>query len=317
MSSFSKMGGPFPAGYFRGVAQWLLQNRRDLPARVATISAELNRIGTITVLYDTYKDADGNTRAKETALGFSVTEGSTLAHLVRAYIANGGNPFNISKFLIPNTTTSELTASGSALTEQYPGGGVVAPQSVEYNDPLPVLDDREKLDDPTANAVTGDDKKFTAPTRSGYEGHGGGYLKSDRYYAGRMGGRMGRGSWDSNTVVRMMHDVRRWANQDIKTRVQDIEWRILKQMDLREQLLYERDSVVVQAFGSLQYGIPPFDPASLRRERLVPVILDEMAKLISTQDPATAKLVGSGAGAQSGFLTFVFPDVTSESLQTL
>jgi hypothetical protein len=132
-----------------------------------------------------------------------------------------------------------------------------------------------------------------------------------------MGGRMDRGAWDNDTIVRTMHDMRRWANQDIKTRLQDMEWRIIKQMDLREQLIYERDTVILQAFGDLQDGVGPFDPDSFRQERLVPVIIDEMSKLIAATDPETARLVGSGASPGTGFLTFVFPSVPEEALETL
>jgi hypothetical protein len=310
MASFSKMGA-FPAGYFRGIAKWLLQNRRDLPARIGVISAEIARIGIIRVDYEMYADSEGNQRATERPIGFSVTEGSNLAHLVRAYVANGGNPFNISKFLLPNTTRIQEGADSAFLVEQYPGGGVVAPKSASYNDPLPVPD----IVGPPVEAS--DDAQFRAPSRTGYENFTGGHLNTDRYYPNRMGARMDRGSWDSDTVVRVMHDVRRWANQDIKTRVQDMEWRILKQMDLLEQLQTERDTIIAQAFGGLQNGIPPFDDQGFRPERMVPAILDEMAKLIAVVDPKTAEIIGTGANAQTGFLSFVFPDAASETLNTL
>ena len=300
MPSFSKMGA-FPAGYFRGVAQWLLQNRRDLPARIAVISAEITRIGFVRMTYKTKTDGDGNTIATEEPLGISVNQGSTLAKLMQAYIANGGNPFNICKFLMPNRTTTAIVDDKNVRVESYPGGGVVAPLSVEYNDPLPVVEEG----DPTSAA------------RTGYENYRGGHLNTDRYYPNRMNSRKDRGSWDSDTVVRTMHDIRRWANQDIKTRLQDMEWRIIKQMDLREQLVNERDTVITQAFGSLQDGVPEFDPESFRKERMVPVIIDEMAKLISQVDPTTAELIGSGASSQTGFLSFTFSDVTSEVHNTL
>lgn len=316
MASFSKMGA-FPAGYFRGIAMWLLQNRRDLPARISVLQAEIGRIGIIEVTYATYQDSEGNTRATEKATGIAVSEGSTLAHLVRAYLATGGNLFNISKFLMPNSTTEATAAGGSVLVEKYPGGGVVAAKSAEYNDPLPMVQDRETLDGTSESQKNGDPEKFTAPQKSGYEGHPGGYLNTDRYFPGRMGARMDRGGWDSDTVVRTMHDIRAWANQDIKTRLRDMEWRIIKQMDLREQLCAERDSIIVQAFGGLQPGLPPFDEFSIRPERMVPLLIDEMAKLIATKDPETARLIGSGAGPMSGFLTFVFPSAASESLETL
>jgi len=284
-------------------------------ARASVINAEIIRIGLITVEYRTVSDAEGNVTATEERTGFSVSEGSSLARLVQAYVANGGNPFNISGFLIPDTTTTQSGQDGDLFVERYPGGGVVAPKPAAYNNPLPQIDQKEKSDSP--ENPTGDPAEFSAPKKSGYEGYEGGYLNTDRYYPGRMGGRASRGSWDTNSLLRMMADLRGWANQDIKNRLHNLEWRIIKLMDLREQLEHERDRVLTQAFGSVMNGLKYFDFDGFRQERSVPVLLDEFAKLIFVTDPATGKVIGTGANAQTGFLQFVFPDKPSELMGAL
>jgi hypothetical protein len=43
--SFSKLGGPWPVGYYRATSSWLLRNRKGLAARIGVINAEINRIG--------------------------------------------------------------------------------------------------------------------------------------------------------------------------------------------------------------------------------------------------------------------------------
>lgn len=314
MPTFSKMSA-FPTAYFREAARWLLQNRRDVAVRAGLINAEIIRIGMVVVEYRKVTDAVGNITATEERTGFSVSEGSSLARLVQAYIANGGNPMNISSFLMPDTTTTRDGQDGILFVQKYPGGGVVAPKSVSYNNPLPQIDQKEKNSDP--ENPTGDPKNFSAPQKSGYEGYEGGYLNTDRYYPGRMGGRINRGAWDTNSILRMMQDIRGWANQDIKNRLSNLEWRIIKLMDLKEQLEHERDRVLTQAFGSVLNGLKDFDFDGFRQERSVPVLIDELSRLIFVTDPETGQIIGTGANVQTGFLQFVFPDKPSEAMGAL
>jgi hypothetical protein len=240
MGSFSKMTA-FSPGYFRSVSRWLLNERRDVASRVVVLGAEMARIGYARILYKRRVDGEGNLRATYKRVGFEVTEGSTLARLVQAYIANGGNPWDISSFMYPDVGEVVEEDDGTLRTiNQYPNGGVVAPgMDTDYG--------------PT---------NVTQPGSTGYEADPGGFIGSPedgldpRYYPSRLGGRIEPAAFDSETNVKAMHQIRSWANQAVKTKLQDIEWRIIKQADLREQLEHERDSILVQAFGGVLQGLP-------------------------------------------------------------
>lgn len=297
MATFSKMG-VWPIGYFRAASAWLLRERRDVALRVAVISAELNRIGFVRVIYGTTQEGD-SVKASEERIGFSVTRGSSLARLVQAYIANGGNPFDICGFLHPDQTLVKVSPEGEmAFVQTYPGGGVVAPKSANYNEPLPEL-------------VTTDDGGTDAE-KSGYEDYEGGYPNSDRFYPARMGGRLNRGAWDNNTVVRVMHEMRGWANQTIRERLQDMEWRIIKLSDLHEQLSHERDYVLVQAFGGTLDGLAPLDENQFDKGLMVQSLIADMYALVFETGEGGFP-VGFTPTPNIGFLQFTFEDKTSEA----
>jgi len=288
MPSFSKMG-TFPVGYFRATTAWLLRERRDVVARLATLQAEMTRIGFVTMRYRKVKEGD-STKATEQRIGFSVTEGSTLARLIQAYIATGGNPFNISGFLHPESTLVEEGEGGEAVVlQKYPSGGTPGAQSTEYNDPLP------------ESPVEGSDQ----PEMTGYEGYRGGMVDSYRYTPGRLGSRMDRGTWDSATVLRSMHDIRKWVNKEIKTRLQDKEWRIIKLSDCWEQLRIERDFVLLDAFGGQLIGLPERDDDSFDSQRLCQQVIADLYTLMFDVDTAGIP-VGAKENPGLGLLYFAF-----------
>jgi hypothetical protein len=290
MPSFSKMG-TFPVGYFRATTQWLLRERRDVVARIATLTAEMHRIGFVNITYAQVEEGPSK-KASHRRTGFKVTEGSSLARLVQAYIATGGNPMNISGFLHPETT--DLTPQedgGVAVNQEYPGGGAPGAQSVAYNDPLP--------EDPEE----GSDK----PKMSGYEGYRGGMIDHPGYVPGRLGSRMDRGSWDYSTVNRVMHDTRKWANKEIKTRLQNKEWQIIKLSDCWEQLQQEREDVLMEALGGTLSELAELDDLMFDPKRLVPVIIAEMYSLLfDVGDSGVPQ--GFKPSPTLGFLTFAFED---------
>lgn len=289
MASFQKLA-VWPVGYFRAFSSWVLRNRRNISARIAAIDAEVARIGFITVYYASTTE-DGKNTLTDQRVGFGVTKGSSLERLCRAYVAQGGNPFDISSFMYPDSTeVLEADSRGNATqsVQRYPHGGVIAPKSVEYNDPLPKEGEN-----------------------SGFGEYQGGYLNTDRYYAPRMGGRMSRGAFDSNTVVRYMHSIRRWASQDIKERVQDIEWRIIKLCDLREQLVKERDEMLVSAFGGALTGVAEFNEKRFLRDLQVQNLVQDMyERLYETESDGTVR--SFNATSPVAFLHFTFEDEPSE-----
>jgi hypothetical protein len=290
MPSFSKMSA-FPVGYFRTITQWLLRERRDVVARIATLSAEMQRIGFVTIKYEKVQEGESS-KATYRRTGFEVTEGSSLARLVQAYIATGGNPMNICGFMHPDTTSMVPREDGSAaVTQDYPQGGAPAAKSVQYNDPLPEA------------AEAGD----LRPKMSGYEGYRGGMIDHPGYIPGRLGSRMDRGSWDYTTVNRVMHDTRKWANKEIKTRLQDKEWRIIKLSDCWEQLRLEREEVLMEAFGGLLVDMPDLDEAKFDPRRLAQVIIAEMYGLLFDVGESGIPQ-GFKPSPTLGFLTFAFED---------
>ena len=138
-------------------------------------------------------------------------------------------------------------------------------------------------------------------------------MRSDRYYAPRQGGRLDRGGTDFDTVTRTLHQIRSWANQDIKERLQDIEWRIIKQCDLREQLSKERNEILVQAFGGGSVeAIGPLDPNRFNQGLQVQVLIQTMNKILyETKEDGSVPSYGQPS-ATLDYLGFAFEDVVSE-----
>lgn len=288
MSSFDKLS-VWPVGYFRAYSSWLLRNRRDVSARIATINAELERIGQVKVTYRSTQ-VEGQARKTEERIGITVTPNSSIGRLLQAYIANGGNPLDISSFMYPDSVDVLETnpdGSPSVTNEVYPHAGVVAPMSANPNEP-----------------IQGGDQ-------TGYGPYQGGFLRSDHYYPARQGGRTSAGAFDSDTVVRTMHQIRHWANQEIKERLQDLEWRIVKLADLREQLIQERDEVLVQAFGGALTGPGSLDDVRFDPKLQVQNLIQDMYQLLYSTD-ASGMVTSFKPNANVPFMKFTFPDLPSE-----
>lgn len=299
--TFDKMS-VWPIGYFRAVASWLLNNSRDIPKRLAVINAEIQRIGEINVIYRTV-ESGGNVKATEERIGISVTHGSSVGRLVQAYIAQGGNPLDISPFTYPSGTEILVINpedGSTTIRERYPHGGVVAPVSANYNEPMTTSVD--------PNNPTQEDSGDT-----GWGNWRGGYLRTDRYYAPRQGGRIHRAGTDFDTVTKTMHQIRSWANQDIKERLQDMEWRIIKLCDLREQLEKERNEILVQAFGGGAVdSVGPLDPNRFNQGLQVQVLIQTMNQILfETQNDGSVLSYGQ-PNATLNYLGFTFEDAPSE-----
>ena len=297
MPSFSK-SSVFSVGYFRAITKWLLRERRDVMARIATLTAEMERIGFVTVHYDRVTEGESK-KASHRRTGFSVTDGTTLSRLMQAYVATGGNPLNVCGFLHPNSTTLTPQEDGtSAVDEKYPGGGAPAPKSTKYNDPLP--EDAEADED---------GMKMT-----GYEGYRGGMIDHPGYTPGRLGARRDRGGWDYSTVNRVMHDIRKWNNKAIKTRLQDMEWRIIKQSDLWEQLQTERDEVLMDAVGGQLIDMDVLDDVRFDPKRLMQVVIAEMYGLFYDVDTTGGVPPGFKPSPTLGFLHFALEDEPGDGI---
>lgn len=279
MASFSRMSA-FPAGHFHSWARWLLQERRDLAHRIQAISAEINRIGFIQVVYRSQTGPDGQVTRTEEPLGLTVTPQTSLEKLLQAYVANGGNPFDISPFLMPDRgQVLSLRSDGTPIrVEEYPYGGVVASTSVG------------------------------SYVQSSYSELPGGTIQFSGFYPGRVGY---KGGQKDLMVARTVHEIRGWANQSIRTKLQDMEWRVIKLMDTREQLQQERDVVLVQAFGGTCDSLPQFNPDSFDQHLRVQSLIADMNELLYTKNP-DGSTANTSAGFNTAFMPFTFPDKISE-----
>jgi hypothetical protein len=215
--------GTFRQGQWRSYRSFVLNERRDVGRRMAVIEAELTRIGEVSVSYAITKgDTPEETTVTEQRTGFRVTQGSSLEKLIQAYIAQGGNPFDVSLFLSPDSTFLTDADDDDSESPTQPYGGVIYPKSGNYS----------------------------VGTR--YEG---GFLVVRKYPPSRTGGRK---DLQDNTVAGAVDTSRRWVNQTIQTRIHDIEARIIKLCDLREQLRQELDALTM-AVGGTTGAVPTLD----------------------------------------------------------
>ena len=285
MATFGRMA-VWPVGYFRAYSGWLLRHRRTIAPRISTMNAEILRIGEVHVEYAD-DDTVENGRKSERRIGISVTAGSNLEMLMQAYVANGGNPLEISSFMYPQSSTVDVDDDGIAtVTERYPNSGVVTPLSADPNEPM------------------------TSDTDTGYGDYPGGLLKTHRYFPARQGGRISNGAFDHDAVVKTMHHIRAWANQDISATLSDLEARIIKQCDLREQLVHERDEIIVQAFGGVLAGVPDIDEDRFDTNLMVQNLVQDMSETIFTPDADGVLMIPIHRA--DAYLPFTFPDLPED-----
>lgn len=218
--------GLFREGAWQSFRSFVLQQRRDVPKRVRAINAELERIGFVRVSYARSDPNNPSSPATEERTRFFVQEGTSLGRLFQAYVALGGNPFDISMFMYPDSLIQTDTDSTSGdqspiLSNEYPYGGMTWPVSSE-------------------------------PGRGGT--YTGGWLPLWRYPPRRTGSRATLATEMSN-VAFSMDRARSWVQQEIGER-HKLEAQILKLCDLAEQLTRERDEIIPQAVGGTVSTIP-------------------------------------------------------------
>lgn len=210
--------GTFRQGQWQAYRSFVLNERRDVGRRMAVIQAELQRIGNVMVGYAEVTTDTGETTISEQRTGISVSQGSTLEKLFQAYIAQGGNPFDVSLFLTPDSTFVD-PADPEKTKATQPYGGVIYPKDGSYG------------------------------IGTSYEG---GWLVVKKYPPARYGGRK---DVRDSLVAGAVDTSRRWVNTTIQHRIHDLEARIIKLCDLREQLLNELDSLTM-AMGGISGDLP-------------------------------------------------------------
>lgn len=191
----------------------MLEERIDAGSRFAVIDAERERIGDIRLLFKV--DEEG--KATEERLGVSIEpDNSSIAKLMQAYCALGGNPFDISMFLSPENPIilGDESSEGRVL---QPGRGVAYMTKTSYS-----YDQAAK--DGDANLL--------------------------KYKTSRVGGKVTLET--EATTGAIIQCGRKWISKEIMNKRVRLEERILKLCDLREQLDQEVEQMVWAMFGDMQ-----------------------------------------------------------------
>lgn len=208
----------FREGSWLDFRNFALNQRKNVQARFDTINHELERIGRVSVLYKRQDENDSFSRMTERRIGIRIKTNSSLSKLLRAYVAQGGNYYDISMFLKPDSYEEVEDDEGNVRRKEFqPYSGVIAPASGD------VISD--KID------LTGVTDVWKDPVR-------------------KLGDKGSIWEEDSTKLVgdRVLA-MQGWISQEIKQLRNDLEARIIKLCDLREQLLLEKDEIILSAVG--------------------------------------------------------------------
>jgi hypothetical protein len=224
----------FRHGSWLEFRRFALLQRQNTPSRVALINAELARIGNVSIAYKI--EGDSCTEARD---GFVVDPSTSLGKLMRAYIAQGGNPFDISMFLHPDSFRfiedaqqggfdDETRRVGEfRVLETQPYGGIVYPES---NDEFEGVDTS-------------------------------GWLPLWKYPPRKLGSNEANIFPEADQIGSQIRKVKKVFAQEISHLRNNLEARILKLCDLREQLIRERDELLVNALSGSVVVLEDFDPS--------------------------------------------------------
>jgi hypothetical protein len=214
----------FRTGSWLEFRNFALNQRKNATSRITMINSELAKIGFIRVLYERTDTSNNLSKMSEKRIGLEISANSSLCKLLQAYVMKGGNPFDISMFLIPDSYTLVEDADGEEqISETQPYSGILAPQTDENQE------------------VQGDIS--TA-----------GWIPLWKYPPRKMGSKVS--IWGIGKEVSVaVTSARKWISQEIKELRNDLETRIIKLCDLREQLLKERDELIVGAMGGVTKDI--------------------------------------------------------------
>lgn len=302
--------GTMRACQWKAFRDWTLNERRSVRGRLLVINAELNRIGRITVFYRTRNEVVQTATGAEQEVAtvteertrFVVSPGSSLEKLVQAYIAQGGNPMAISLWLQPDEvlfSTDEdpiddpdddpnevVTSAGFESTPfDQPYGGVISTTSTDSYDV-------------GGRYPGGLSVKLTDLTRN-----------AGRYVEDA----------DAGAKIAIKMDwARRWVRQEL-SELSRLEERIVKLMDLREQLMEERDMLIQQAVGGSvpDYPVPPDADRFARNLHLTEIVTQMDRTFYETDEngePDFAR-INLGTRADGSSLSAPSDDISAESGQ--
>jgi len=242
--------GTMRACQWKAFRDWTLNERRAVRGRLQVINAELNRIGRITVFYRSRTDVVQTetgaerevTTVTEERTRFVVSPGSSLEKLVQAYIAQGGNPMSISLWLQPDEV--QFTTDEDPQDDDDDNPNEVVTQAGFESTPF---------DQPYGGVIS-----VTSADSYDVGGRYPGGLSVKLTDLTRNAGRYVEEATAGAKVAIKMDWARRWVRQELAELTQ-LEEKIVKLMDLREQLMEERDSLIQQAVGGSvpDYPVPP------------------------------------------------------------
>jgi len=298
--------GVFRQTQWKFFRSFVLKERASADARMAVINAELNRIGKVSVRYRrttvAVRTADGTVveepKVTEQRQGILVSAGSSLEKLLQAYIAVGGNPTDISLFLQPDS----IVFTGGEDPDDDPDDD---PNVIATEDHIPGTRSNYPYNGIVAEVST-----------PGY-GAGGRNPMGLNTFSRDPYRRVGRDidlSDASSTIVVKMDYARRWTAQAIQEKRNLMEQRIIKLMDLREQLMEERNEILVQSIGGTVSSIPDLPDANqFHRELHLARIVETLDNVFYVKTNGTPDLnsVNLGTGAEPTGLSMydtLFPD---------
>lgn len=209
----------FRTGQWLALRKFILQERKDVASRIAVIDAELARIGKVLIKYASVTNPDGEAVVSEQRVGLWSQPNTSITKLLQAYITLGGNPFDISMFMYPD---SDHEHQDGTVARVFPYGGAVYP-------------------------------KGTDAQMSGYDEAG------DWCLLGYRPGRTGPAPAESPGVRTHVEYARRWIGQERTYKRDALELRIIKLSDLAEQLTLEKTETLAQAVSGLLRTVPEFD----------------------------------------------------------
>ena len=234
----------FRKGQWLEFRRFVLLQRQNVGYRINHINKEISRIGEIRITYE--KTGEGEDQVcTEKRVGLEVDVNSALGKLLKAYIAQGGNPFDISMFLRPDSydwieREVEPSEGQSVITDtqgnvqnvyksyDQPYGGVLYPRTA-------TAEESEQIDTS-------------------------GWLPVLKFPGWRLGGSNKSIYPRADEIGGVISHARKWATQEISHLRNNLEARIIKLCDLREQLLIERDDLLFNALSGTTAKLAPYDP---------------------------------------------------------
>ena len=163
----------FREGSWVEFRSFALKQRQNVQLRFDTIQYELSRIGNVSITYQ--RDPNNELKMTERRLRILVKKDTSLGKLIQAYVAKGGNYFDISMFLKPDSYTvveveDEDGNAVGAIKETQPYTGVISPSSGNaisdrvditgvtdvWRDPARKLGDKGTLWDDDSTKLVGD-----------------------------------------------------------------------------------------------------------------------------------------------------------------